>query len=96
MGPGGRSLHLSLAPNPWSGRQRVAWVLPRAGDVALELLDLAGRTRRPVRLSGARAGRGTLDWEPLDDHGVALEPGVYFARLRQGAAAATVRTVILR
>ena len=94
--PPGPPLHLSLAPNPWGGRQHVAWVLPRAGDVALELLDLAGRTRRSVRLLGAPAGRGTLDWEPLDDHGVALEPGVYFARLRQGGAAATLRTVILR
>jgi len=94
--PPGPAVQLSLAPNPWRGRQRVAWALLRAGDVALELLDLAGRVRRSVRLRVAPAGRGTLDWEPRDDQGAALEPGVYFARLRQGAAAATLRTVVLR
>ena len=94
--PPGPPLRLSLSPNPWGGRQHVAWALPRAGDVALELLDLTGRVRRSVRLAGERAGRGTLDWEPRDDHGRPLEPGVYFARLRQGAAAVTLRTVILR
>ena len=94
--PLGPPLHLSLAPNPWGGRQRVAWELPRAGDVTLELMDLAGRTRRSVYLPGARAGHGTLDWEPLDDRGVALEPGVYFARLRQGATTVILRTAIVR
>jgi hypothetical protein len=94
--PPGRPLQLNLAPNPWRGRQSVAWVLPRAGDVALDLLDLTGRTRRSVRLSGAPAGRGTLDWEPRDDRGVALEPGVYFARLRQGATLVALRTVVVR
>lgn len=94
--PPGPRLGLTLAPNPWDGRQRVAWVLPRAGDVELDLLDLTGRLRRSVRLRGAPAGRGTLDWEPRDDRGVALEPGVYLARLRQGTSAATLRTVILR
>jgi hypothetical protein len=89
-------LQLSLAPNPWRGRQRVAWVLPRTGEVALELLDLAGRVRRSVRMSGVQAGHGTLDWEPLDDHGAALEPGVYFARLRQGGMVVTRRTAVLR
>jgi len=43
-----------------------------------------------------QAGHGTLDWEPLDDHGAALEPGVYFARLRLGATVVTRRTAILR
>jgi hypothetical protein len=94
--PPGPALGLTLAPNPWDGRQRVAWVLPRAGDLELDLVDLTGRVRRSVRLRGAPAGRGTLDWEPRDDRGVALEPGVYLARLRQGAAGATLRTVILR
>ena len=94
--PPGPALGLALAPNPWDGRQRVAWTLPRAGDLELDLVDLAGRVRRSVRLRGAPAGRGTLDWEPRDDRGVALEPGVYLARLRQGATGATLRTVILR
>lgn len=95
-GSTGPALQLSLVPNPWRGRQHVAWVLPRAGDVALELLDLAGRVRRSVSVSGERAGPGALDWEPLDDHGTALEPGVYFARLRQNATVVARRTVILR
>lgn len=96
VGSPGLALQLSLAPNPWRGRQRVAWVLPRTGDVALELVDLAGRVRRSVRMPGVQAGHGTLDWEPLDDHGAALEPGVYFARLQQGATVVTRRTAILR
>jgi hypothetical protein len=95
-GPHEPAMELSLAPNPWRGRQRVAWTLPRPGDVTLELLDPAGRVRRTVRLPGERAGQGTLAWEPRDDHGAALEPGVYLARLRQGATIVTRRTAILR
>jgi hypothetical protein len=95
-GPSGPALQLSLAPNPWRSAQRVGWVLPRPGDVTLELLDLTGRVRRTVRRPGERDGRGSLAWAPRDDHGAALEPGVYFARLRQGAAAVIRRTAILR
>ena len=94
--PPGPPLKLTLSPNPWSGRQHVGWVLPRAGEMSLELIDIAGHVRRTLRTANARAGRGTLDWESRDDRGAALEPGIYFARLRQGAAAVTRCTVILR
>jgi hypothetical protein len=91
-------IRLSLAPNPWRpGRAalRVSWVLPREGPVRLELLDLAGRVRRGLRIAQARAGRGASEWDAVDDHGAALEPGVYFVRITRGPETAVRRVVLV-
>ena len=82
---------LSLSPNPAGGTVQFAVQLPVAGELLLEVFDLAGQ-RVAMLTRGARsAGLHRLSW---DARGVA--PGMFFARLRSGAHAETRRLLIVR
>jgi len=65
--------------------------LPAGAAGVLELLDLSGRVRAHQELAGPLAGR-SVTLAPA----IALSPGLYFARLRQGGAAAVARFTLLR
>ncbi|MEZ5066910.1 MAG: FG-GAP-like repeat-containing protein [bacterium] len=67
---------LRCAPNPF--RDRVRFDLPRAGDAELTIYDVAGRR---LRHWPSVAG-GVVEWDGLDAAGLAVPPGVYFARVR--------------
>jgi hypothetical protein len=70
---------------------RVRLTLPAPGVARVELLDVSGRVRARREV-----------WGPLDAATVSLplnsrlEPGLYFARVRQGGASATARITQLR
>ncbi len=79
------------AADPVRGELRATVSLPGAGAAVLELLDVTGRLRARTRLAGPlRAESVTL--RP----GEALEPGLYFLRLRQDVTSANVRVSVLR
>ena len=60
-----------------------------SGEATLELLDVAGRIQQRHTLVGPAAGLEL----PLASE---LRPGLYFARLRQGAAQVSTRVTVLR
>ena len=60
-----------------------------SGEAALELLDVAGRLQQRHVLTGPAEG---LELPLASD----LRPGLYFARLRQGAAQVSTRITVLR
>ena len=83
---------LRLAPLPAAGQSpRVRLSLPAGGPGVLQLLDVGGRERARIDLTG-----------PLSEQqvtlapGGSLEPGLYFARLRQGRASVCVRIPLVR
>jgi hypothetical protein len=80
-----------LRPNPAVRDIVVSFTLPRAADVRLEWLDLAGRRVHVDELAGLPAGRNTLR---LQD--ATLPSGLYFLRLTQGARSVTARAAIMR
>ncbi len=84
------------APNPARAFTRLAFTLPRAGVVRLEVLDLQGRRVRTLADGAYMAGRWALAWNLGDDAGRAVAPGVYFARLSGAAGTLTRRLVVLR
>lgn len=78
-------------PNPLRGEGRIRFTLPRASRVSLALYDIAGRRARAVlddRMFPAGAHVATLPTS-------GLEPGIYFAHVRAGAALATRKLVII-
>jgi hypothetical protein len=90
---------LSFAP-PWPNPAREAarfdLDLPHAGDLDLEVFDLAGRRVR-VLASGPRpAGAASITWDLLDGAGTRVVPGVYLVRARLGGAQATSRIAVMR
>ena len=73
------------------GAVRLRLSLPGAGPARLDLIDVGGRVRARRELAG-----------PLPEQLVALaapgalEPGLYFARVRQGRLSACARVTVLR
>jgi phage tail sheath protein FI len=70
-------------PNPFSSRCALAFELPRAGSVTLQVLDLAGRVVRTLAAGEAMsAGPHVRGWDGRGDAGAVAPPGVYVVRLQ--------------
>lgn len=98
--PPGAGLTPALAaprpwPNPARGACRVDFALPEAGDVSLDLYDVAGR--RVARLARGRLGAGnhSVAWAGRDDAGRRLSAGHYFLRLEAGGRVARGQLVVV-
>ena len=83
-------------PNPWRDATTLAYVLPAAGSVTFDVLDVAGRPVATLEHGWHAAGPGHVTWSGRDARGAAVSPGVYFARLRAGGNEATVRLTRVR
>jgi hypothetical protein len=75
----------------------VAFSLPRAGAVTLDVIDLRGR-RVATLVDGAAyaAGRHELAWTAGGAAGRTLPSGVYLVRLRNGGETAVARVAVVR
>ena len=74
---------LVVAPNPFSGRALVRYILPMSAEVRLELYDVGGRRVRVLQDGFQPAGEHQIGFS--DDR---LANGIYLLRL-QGSAAGT-------
>jgi hypothetical protein len=71
-------------PNPAQRSTRIAFDLPVASDVAVEVFDLLGR-RVTTLVEGKRpAGRHAVEWDLRDGDGTKIRPGVYVCRMVAG------------
>jgi hypothetical protein len=84
----------SFTPNPMRGQGTLAFALPEAGPVRVELFDLAGRrVRRLLDEAHVKAGRHAI---PVSSHAPRLAAGVYFYRVdAAGAGVRSGRVVVL-
>ncbi|MBI5836679.1 MAG: T9SS type A sorting domain-containing protein [Candidatus Eisenbacteria bacterium] len=91
---GGRAgrVELSLAPNPMRGSGSVAFSMPTAGHMVLEVFDVSGRRVARVAEGMFPAGRHSLVIGPTV-LGAAARSGVYFVRLQTPAGISTRRMV---
>jgi outer membrane protein assembly factor BamB len=93
----GGSLRLDLpAPNPRDGPTRIAWEMPAAARVRVEIFDVAGRLVRTLVDGDVAAGRHEVVWDGEDRFGSRSSAGVYFARARAGSESAVRQFVRLR
>ena len=75
------ALALSAAPNPFNPRLEIAYSLPLAGSVRLEVYDARGRLVRTLMNEAAPAGDGSMMWSGNDAVGRSVASGVYHLRL---------------
>ncbi|MGH7741518.1 MAG: T9SS type A sorting domain-containing protein [Candidatus Eiseniibacteriota bacterium] len=86
------NLHFSIVgPNPIHEKARFQVVLPRAGQVRIDIFDLAGRHVPGGIDQTLPAGASDVTWQAGS-----LAPGLYMARLHAGGRTSTVRLVRLR
>ncbi len=84
------------APNPFTSRTEIAYVLPHAGHLELAIYDVTGRMVMPLVRVPQAAGRHVVRWDGRDARGAALPAGVYFARLEAAGHRAAKKIVITR
>ncbi|MDZ4805438.1 MAG: FlgD immunoglobulin-like domain containing protein [Candidatus Eisenbacteria bacterium] len=68
-------------PNPFRDRTALAFSLPVAGPVTLNVFDLNGRLVRRLVDGVQPAGRQSVTWDGRGDDGAAVANGLYFAQL---------------
>ncbi len=68
-------------PNPMRGETSLAFELPRATRVSLDVVDLQGRRVRTLVDGERTAGAHRATWDGRDERGAAAPAGVYFVRL---------------
>ncbi|GJM44269.1 MAG: hypothetical protein DHS20C21_11110 [Gemmatimonadota bacterium] len=78
-------------PNPFSGTTRIPFRLSRAGQVRLEIFDVAGRRLHVLANDRFSAGEHSVEWTPRNSRDTVL-----FYRLSVDGVAATRRMALLR
>lgn len=73
------------------GRLTVSLTLPTSAPASIEMIDVAGRRLRSRDLGALGAGRHRIDLGGVSE----FHAGVYFLRLRQGAATVTAKATVL-
>ncbi len=84
----------AIHPNPVIGRTAVRYVLPDAGPIKLQLLDVSGRLVRTIVDDTRSRGTHTAAWDGKDRDGITLSAGVYLLRL-ETAQGTTARKVTI-
>ena len=69
------------APNPATGATTIAFGLPRAGAVELDVFDTQGRLVKRLAEGAFPAGVHQARWDGRDQSGARLGAGLYFYRL---------------
>lgn len=85
----GAGLALAVGPNPATRELSVRFASQGEGSARVDLLDVAGRTRRSEVVSGS--GGQLVRFSRLNDLGA----GLYFVRVTQGTTASTARVTIV-
>jgi hypothetical protein len=90
------ALRLRNLPNPFAGSTTIAFDLPAAAGVSLEVFDLAGRRVALLHDGALPAGPQQIAWDGRAGDGGQAPSGVYFYQLRIGESVAGRRMLCLR
>ena len=83
-------------PNPSSGAVNISYVLPRSGQVSLNVYDICGRKVNTLAQGQKQSGAYNLSWKGNDSQGRKVSAGVYFYQLNYEGTSLTRRLVLLR
>ena len=84
-----------MNPSPAGHPVRLAYVLPRGGEVALSIVDAGGRRVRALPAGLRDAGPHEASWDGNDESGRRAPAGLYFAVLDIAGARRTARVVVV-
>ena len=84
------------APNPFNSQTVLAYFLPAAGPVRLEVFSLTGQRVAVLRQGLQQAGYHWLRWDGRDDAGRSAASGMYLYRLVTDETVLTRKLTLLR
>jgi flagellar hook assembly protein FlgD len=83
-------------PNPASGAVHISYVLPRSGQVSLNIYDICGRLVNALKEGQKQGGASSLPWKGNDSQGRKVSAGVYYYRLIYEGTSLTRQLVLLK
>ena len=86
----------SPAPNPFQQATTIRFDLPQAGDVRLNVYDIAGRRVRTLVSESSPAGSRSATWNGVNDAGHRVSAGVYILRLESAGGREHRRVLVLK
>lgn len=86
---------LPATPNPVADVMTLAFQLPEARHVRIEVYDAAGRMVRSVANELVAAGRSQRVWDRRDHSGMRVPGGIYFIRMSALPDERTQKVVVL-
>jgi hypothetical protein len=72
---------VKIYPNPFKGAVRIRYEMPVADKVAIDIMDMQGRTIRSWPQTQKPAGTHELLWQTSDNGGKAIPSGTYICRI---------------
>lgn len=84
------------SPNPFGRRTSISYQLPQAGDVSLNIYNIAGQLVRTLVAGNRPAGSHSAAWDCRDDRGRQVSAGVYLCRLVSGGQVQSRRMIVLK
>ena len=93
--PGEFALHPNF-PNPFNPTTMIAYDLPDASDVQLDIYDLMGRNINTVVNKNQSVGRHFVIWNANDYLGNQVSAGVYLYRLQAGNKIFTRKMILMK
>jgi hypothetical protein len=83
-------------PNPFNPTTSIAFELPSAGDVSLEVFNTLGQRVRVLHTGYLAAGRHIVEWDGLNEGHRRVASGVYFYRLSTSEFSESRKMVLLK
>ncbi len=84
------------APNPFNPRTGIAFDLPAASHVRLEILNVLGQKVKTLVNEYHEAGSHSVIWDGRNDYGSATASGIYFYRITAGENQAVKKMMMLK
>jgi len=82
-------------PNPFNPTTEIAFSIPVASQVQLEIMNVLGQKVRTLKDEYTEAGSYTITWDGRDRAGVPVASGVYFYRLKAGDSFDEVKKMMM-
>ncbi len=84
------------APNPFAKVTTISYQLPRAGQIKLNIYNIAGQLVKTLVTGEQPAGSYTLRWDRKDNNNKQVSAGVYIYRLSTGNNTQSRKMLVLK
>ena len=88
--------HAIAYPNPFNPQTTIAWELPAAGPLSVDIYDISGRHVRHLWNETSPAGPGQTRWDGRNDTGRVVAAGVYYFRMVSGHLGLTKKLTLIK
>ena len=83
-------------PNPFNPTTMIAYNLPTAADVKLEVYNVLGAKIATLVDLKQTAGSYKVNWNAMDDFGRPVSAGIYFYRIEAGNYSKTMKLLLVK